>query len=189
MFLLPDFQRMDFASTRRYRSNLKFRVVSPLFDALVYRRRGFCTYIDWIARAPRITASALRIYWVHFPHTRDSARQVRILMREREGVEKRERKYRLCVPVNVDLREGGWEFGGPYINQFHYHRDRGMLGFPLRATSRDSELRVGVWIRFVWFRSRNFSLGDKTKRRGIRNDSGSPSHLQSLSGTLKKSPR
>ena len=51
----------------------------------------------------------------------------------------------MCVPVNVGLREGGCrEFGGPYINQFHYHRDRGMSGFPLRATSRDSELG-GEW--------------------------------------------
>ena len=72
-------------------------------------------------------------------------------MREREGVEKRERKYMdVCTCVNVDLREGGCrEFDGPYINQFHYHRNRGMSGFPLRATPRHSGRGVGVWIRFV----------------------------------------
>lgn len=56
---------------------------------------------------------------------------------EREGVEKRERKYmNVCVPVNVDLRESRCrEFGRPYINQFHFHRDRGMSGGPAKGNS------------------------------------------------------
>lgn len=35
------------------------------------------------------------------------------------------------VPEEVDANV---EFGGPYINQFHYHRDQGVLEFQLRAT-------------------------------------------------------
>lgn len=37
----------------------------------------------------------------------------------------------LAVPEEVDA---GVEFGGPYINQFHCHRDQGVSEFPLRAT-------------------------------------------------------
>lgn len=46
----------------------------------------------------------------------------------------------MCVYVQVYVgsRESGYrEFGGPYINQFHYHRDQGVSRFSLRATPRD----------------------------------------------------
>lgn len=91
----------------------------------------------------------------------------------------------------VDSRECGYrEFGGPYINQFHYHRDQGVSEFPLRATPRDlgGEWEYGFVSSGVRFRSRDFSLRDKTRRRGIGSDSRSRSHLQSSPGTPKKTP-
>lgn len=46
----------------------------------------------------------------------------------------------MCECVGVGSRGNsecsGVEFGGPYINQFHYHRDRDVLEFQLRATFR-----------------------------------------------------
>lgn len=141
-------RRIDFASTRRAIS-IKLEIPRRL-AAVRCARIGVVAFVHTSIglheRAPRITASALRIYWVHFPLTRDSARQVRILMRHGGARARRSRKAwaraRVCVCVCAREYVGSWEsgcreFGGPYINQFHYHRDQGVSGFSLRATPRD----------------------------------------------------
>lgn len=88
------------------------------------------------------------------------------------------------------------EFGGLYINQFHYHRDRGRVGIPVKGDFPRWDTggeRERARVRSVRFRSRNFSLGDKTSRGGREgrnrgNDIQSRSHPKSLPGASKKSP-
>lgn len=144
------------------------------YSTYSYRLRGFCTPIGSHERAEDNGFLTNRPN--AFPsHARSSSTSLDL-----NATCERDRKIFVCVCVCVCICvcgsmvpeevDASVEFGGPYINQFHYHRDQGASEFPLtiRATPRDGTRRGKgeVRIRFVRFRSRNFSLREIRRSGG-----------------------
>lgn len=174
----------------RYRSNSRDSMSPRRYSMYSYRRRGFCTSIGSHERAEDngfLTANRPNT----FPsHARSSPTSLDLNATWGKRA-RRDRKIFVCVCVRVcgsvvpEEVDANVEFGGPYINQFHYHRDQGASEFPLRATPRNGTRRGrggGVRIRFARFRSRNFSL------REIRRAGGESRAITDRVVTLRSLP-
>lgn len=179
----------------RYRSNSRDSMSSRRYSMYSYRRRSFCTSIGSHERAEDngfLTANRPNT----FPsHARSSPTSLDLNATWGKRA-RRDRKIFVCVCVRVcgsvvpEEVDANVEFGEPYINQFHYHRDQGASEFPLRATPRNGTRRRRGADSFRTISiSQFFVERDKTSRRGIKSDNRSRSHLTVFAWRLLKRAR
>lgn len=191
----------------RYRSNSTDSMSPRRYSMYSYRRRGFCTPIRLHGRAEDngfLTANRPNTFPSHARFSPTS-----LDLNATWGVRaRRDRKIFLCMlRVWVSVRvcgsvvaeevDANVEFGGPYINQFHYHRDQGASEFPPRTTPRNGTRSGGrdggKGSRADSFRtisiSQFFVEKDKTYRRRIKSDNRSRNHLTVFAWRLLKRAR